>query len=372
MTHMATRALSPWGGLPKEQVEERIRDILSAQRALGLSSIGDIALRAKLAESFGLERMTQVTKGALAGAKYRLRQELVMGTPTRARVSRNGEQRPRVARVAQHSRSSLSRFGAEVSRVGGLFTLKDTHPAVAKGHTLFPSTVQSPAQVANLLVSGHNNPKVGQWVEKGEWQGFPIYTLTLEERATCARTCHHWTSCMGNSMHRARRHEHGYTLEARLNTDLAHLQRTYPSGFVVRLHILGDFYNFAYIAQWKHWLEVYPALHVFGYTARLPGTLLGEELLRVRTSYWPRFAIRFSRPKPVDGFGEAITVPDVETAEEVRAIVCPAQLHQSATCGTCGLCWSTAQNIAFIHHGRRMRGADTSPRKPYRPRSLKT
>lgn len=70
--------------------------------------------------------------------------------------------------------------------------LVPTHPALVEGRTIFPSTVVAPADSPRLLVSGTNQRKIGRIVSKGRWKGFPLYTLTLEERATCwpsARPC---------------------------------------------------------------------------------------------------------------------------------------------------------------------------------------
>ena len=37
-------------------------------------------------------------------------------------------------------------------------------------------------------------------VKKGKFAGYVIFTLTLEERATCPRDCFHWDNCYGNNM----------------------------------------------------------------------------------------------------------------------------------------------------------------------------
>ena len=93
------------------------------------------------------------------------------------------------------------------------------------------------------LKSGENSAKIGGLIVKGRWRGFPVYTLTLEERATCPRTCHHWRSCFGNGTHLADRIAAGANLEWRLEREVALLDIDHPRGFVVRLHVLGDFYS---------------------------------------------------------------------------------------------------------------------------------
>jgi len=69
-------------------------------------------------------------------------------------------------------------------------------PSVALGRSIFyRSRVKSPDERLHVLISGENNLKIGKRVSKGKWNGMPIYTLTLEERATCSSDCHHWRTC---------------------------------------------------------------------------------------------------------------------------------------------------------------------------------
>ena len=86
------------------------------------------------------------------------------------------------------------------------------HPAVVTKRTLFPTTVVSADKSPRLLVSGANQRKIGDRVAKGEWSGMPMFTLTLEERATCPE-CPNTLVCMGNGMQLARRHKSGPELE---------------------------------------------------------------------------------------------------------------------------------------------------------------
>ena len=149
----------------------------------------------------------------------------------------------------------------------GVTGLPEGHEALTGKRTLFPSTVVEPFKSDRCLVSGKNSRKLGDRVTVGPWAGFPIYQLTLEERATCPETCHHWSTCYGNGMQLARRHRHGPDLELAVHGELVDLQEEHPDGFVVRLHVLGDFYSVDYVKVWERWLDEFPALHVFGYTA---------------------------------------------------------------------------------------------------------
>src|SRR5690606_16737895 len=101
-------------------------------------------------------------------------------------------------------------------------------------------------EVENIFVSGVNNRKIGKTIQKGPWRGLPIFMLTLPERMTCPETCHMLAACYGNAMPRAKRILPGPELEKRIRKDIARLAERYPNGFVIRLHILGDFYSEEY------------------------------------------------------------------------------------------------------------------------------
>lgn len=251
---------------------------------------------------------------------------------------------------------TLARFKAPKPKAGPIMEAREDSRAMVYGTTMFPSTVVPALDSPRLLVSGHNNPKTGKTVLKGLWSGMPIYTLTLEERATCPSYCHMYRSCYGNSMHLARRHRLGLDFELRLSGEIRAKMREHPQGIVVRLHVLGDFYRAAYVELWRHMMAEHPLLHVFGYTRREPGGY-DEDVFRmieiVKAEFPTRFRVRFSRPDPVpDG---SVVIERAEDASK-GVVVCPAQSETTATCGTCGLCWAPASvvpTIGFLRHGRR-------------------
>ena len=188
-------------------------------------------------------------------------------------------------------------------------------------------------------------------VTKGAWTGMPIYSLTLEERATCPQSCHHWSSCYGNGMPAAIRYQHGLKLEPAIERNLRQLQRKHPGGFVIRLHVLGDFMSTAYLDAWAHWFDQFPALRVFGYTAWQPDTTIGAAVAELSNRRWDRFAIRLSSPTP--GRQRAVTLWSAEPRNDV--ILCPVQTGKTRSCGSCAVCWSPAardKTIAFLAHGR--------------------
>lgn len=234
--------------------------------------------------------------------------------------------------------------------------LGDDHPAILQSKPLFETMVVSASESPRVLISGMNSRKIGKVVTKGAWKGFPIFTLTLAERTTCPSICHMWKSCYGNAMPFARRHKPGADLEAKLISEVRALAEENPQGFVVRLHVLGDFYSEGYVALWGDLLKRHPNLHVFGYTARMRDTsapAIGNKLFQVRNQFPDRFCTRPSEPKPLPGAAVVIDrVPDGPNVAE--GLVCPAEREATACCATCGLCWEKAtrdKTIVFVKHG---------------------
>lgn len=227
-------------------------------------------------------------------------------------------------------------------------SLRPGHQAVTGAHTQYPMTVRDP-KGEFVLKSGQNSRKIGAMVTKGKWARMPIYTLTLEERATCPVSCGEWMSCFGNKMHYARRYRHGPGLIRALRDQLEMLEALHPRGFVVRLHVLGDFFSPEYAEQWITWLNEFPALRVFGYTAHAPESEIGRVLDAASKCRWDRFAVRFSGSSAPE---RSTTVVAHEAVAPASAIVCPAQTVAGADkcCGSCTLCWATTKPIAFVRH----------------------
>jgi hypothetical protein len=225
------------------------------------------------------------------------------------------------------------------------------HPAVMDAHTIYPSTVQVISDETTLLKTGSNQWKLGAKVLRGHWAGFPIFSLTLEERATCPISCKHWRSCYGSRMHRSRRMQHGADLERRLEIEVARHAVDHPDGFAVRLHILGDFYAVEYVDLWRKLLDRHPELHVWGYTARIDiaNDPIAAALVALTQDHQDRFKMRFSNaliPFP------APTTISVEHPYQSPpdATVCPQETDRSESCSTCALCWGSRERVAFITH----------------------
>lgn len=240
-----------------------------------------------------------------------------------------------------------------------VWSLSTSHPAIIEARTLFPSTVANYNEGNSIFVSGHNNPKIGRQVEKGSWAGMPIFTLTLEERATCPRSCHVYRSCYGNAMRWARRLRHGEEFEVAMSAEVDDLAVAHPQGFVVRLHVLGDFYSRSYVYLWTELLRRHENLHVFGYTARLASCADEDDrdiaiaISAMNAEFEDRCFIRFSAADPAPGGTTVITrVP--QSAVVPEGLVCPAETDATACCATCGLCWAKPtrqQTIVFVKHG---------------------
>lgn len=215
----------------------------------------------------------------------------------------------------------------------------NTVEALAIGRTYFKKSRRAEGRFLKP-VSNRKIGKKGERISRGRWRGFAIYTATLEERATCPRTCPHWGDCYGNGMRFAHRMEHGPALEKRLPAEIAELARKHPEGFAVRLHVLGDFYSRRYVALWARMLRKYPALHVWGYTARLPGTPIGDAIAAIRG---PRFVVRWSGggTLPLSANPEGFAAP---------AFTCPEQTGKAKSCAACGACWATLRAVRFIDH----------------------
>lgn len=222
------------------------------------------------------------------------------------------------------------------------------HPSLMSARTIYPATVIPP--IGNVVLkSGYNSAKIGRFITKGRWKGFEVYTLSLEERATCPKSCQHWRSCFGNQMQLAQRFVHGSELEAQIEREVIGLCRKHPRGFSIRLHVLGDFYSVGYVELWARLLDRHPQLHAFGFSARWQYQTdpIAKALIDLVERRWSRFAIRFSNA-PLD----ALATRSVEHPYQIEkgVIWCPQQQGKTASCGSCALCWQSTRNIAFVQH----------------------
>lgn len=215
--------------------------------------------------------------------------------------------------------------------------------AIEQGCTAFPLTRKSARDTAPVLKPAANNRKFGRGgtFKRGPFKGMSLYSLTLEERATCPRYCSEWNVCYGNKTPFAHRFQADAYLESALRREIDALSRTHPNGFVVRLHVLGDFYSVGYVHMWGDLLYRFPQLHVFGYTHwRGKIKRLIDATARLYPSRWVIFQSngdpRGKRPIALmEGQPGADTLP-----------LCPEQAGKAKSCLDCGLC--TNPNIRGV------------------------
>lgn len=227
------------------------------------------------------------------------------------------------------------------------------------GGTVFPHSLLSPKIGDDVLMDGANNRKIGGDVLVGRLKGAKIMTLALEERRTCPRSCLHWTTCYGNAMHLVKRWRHGPDLEAAIRHQVnRHFEKKTPSALLVRLHVLGDFYSMDYLKTWVELIDRHPALHLFGFTAHLSGTELGDAIQRVRVALPDRFAVRTSGESGPMG-SWTIDWPTEKRFIRINkdvGMVCPEQRDANDTgarekhCGNCAACWQSDVPVVFIEH----------------------
>lgn len=226
-----------------------------------------------------------------------------------------------------------------------MVTLVTAYPS----RTKYPKGVKPPS--INMLKPGTNNAKLGGYITAKKWQGMAMYSLTLQERATCPTSCEQWNNCYGNNMPFAHRFDHTapdfYTL---LDGQLAKLNKKHAGeGFVVRLHVLGDFFGDDYVDAWDEWLDRYPELHAFGYTHLDPNYAVGRMLVRLNKFYPDRWQIRFSDDHST--LMSAHVVPKDYIPIKGAEVICPEQQGKTKSCASCGLCWSAPNlKIMFVEH----------------------
>ena len=237
-------------------------------------------------------------------------------------------------------------------------TNKGAVPRSATG-TRYKNTLAVPDGTELMFKRGVENVKIGGDVLVGDLAGAYIVTLSFEERATCPRSCGHWTTCYGNGMQQARRWSYSPDVHKYLESELDDLCATYP-GVLVRLHVLGDFMSKGYVNFWGAMLRKHRNLFCFGFTAHKPGTALGNQIAALRSHHrgpykiLSRFAIRHSGTSGTWG-SFTIDFP-TRRAKLGDAVVCPEQrsamdgVKTDKHCGSCALCWQSDVPITFVEH----------------------
>ena len=203
-----------------------------------------------------------------------------------------------------------------------------------------------------VLKSASGNAKLGKGlITKGPFRGMPLFALTLPERATCWSGCQNWNRCYGDNMPFGTRYAPTPELPDTITKDVKFLSGKFPEGFVVRLHILGDFYSVPYVEHWNRLVLNYPALHIFGYTHWPQDTEIGQAVQQLVLDYPGRVSILRSDAdgNPEDVLARAMTV---ERGAEAApgTVMCPEMVGKTESCVTCGLCMNSRTSVSFIDH----------------------
>lgn len=207
-----------------------------------------------------------------------------------------------------------------------------------------------------VLKDAGSNAKIGKLLTKGRWRGMPLFALTLIERATCWSGCQAAAICYGDNMPFATRYEPGPGLERAITDDVATLasRKATRSGFVVRTHVLGDFYSVAYVRHWAALVASCPALHVYGYTHWRHASPIGRAVATLVQTFPDQVAIlRSDADEAEDPLPKAMTISRGAPAAP-GTVLCPEQTGKTTSCGTCGLCMSGRNAVSFIDHSRQL------------------
>jgi hypothetical protein len=205
--------------------------------------------------------------------------------------------------------------------------------------------VKAPAAVKRLLQPASTNQKLGAGkliIVRGRWRTMPLYQLVLEERKTCPSTCEQWSNCYGNNMPFANRVDaFDPSFFSSLSSELQSLSSRHSAGFVVRLHVLGDFYSVPYANFWLDSLKTVPELRVFGYTHRKKASAIGRVISKMnRRGAWIRWS---------DAGGD-MSANVRAPGQALTELQCPQEIGKTESCLTCGLCWQTTKSIKFLNH----------------------
>ena len=239
--------------------------------------------------------------------------------------------------------------------------MNKTQLAIKNGRTVYTNNVFSTANYNTNLLKLSSNKKLGKFVSKGRHKNKYLYSLSLEERKTCPKTCFHWKTCYGNNMPFAHRFRVSKNLLVRLHKEIKLLSIKHKEGILIRLHVLGDFYSVAYVKFWKKMLSLYPNISIYGYTARTPYSKIGKEIIKLRGEIWDRFSVRLSNnvthkltANSEDLLSEKLLLSNNVIGLKCQSshyVICPEQLNQVKDCASCGLCWNNnIDNIIFKTH----------------------
>ena len=220
-----------------------------------------------------------------------------------------------------------------------------------KTSTIYQKSIKDVKEYPYKVLKKSTNKKLLKTVTKGRFKGYEFLTLTLVERETCPSDCYHWDDCYGNNMPFAHRFsaEDQNLLQKRIYEDLLNSSNQL---LLIRLHILGDFFNVKYVKFWSIMLNTFKNIAIYGYTANNINSKIAlsrdiaKEIIKLNRSEDSH--IRFS-----NDLTNSFSANSYDVIKPVKgeSILCPVQENKTANCGTCGLCWNQKnQSIIFKTH----------------------
>ena len=176
---------------------------------------------------------------------------------------------------------------------------------------------------------------------KGKHKATNIY-IDTRGRATCPRSCGHWEDCYGNNMPFAHRLTAGQGLTKKIYADLTAIQKKHKQ-FLVRLHVLGDFYSVDYVEFWAMCLKKFPGLAIWGYAHWHPGTDIGDAIGRLRGKSGAGLQL------------DSQTCPKMLCLQTLRRLQQRVLLvlnrqAKAKSCADCALCWTMNKPVKFLTH----------------------
>ena len=217
--------------------------------------------------------------------------------------------------------------------------------------TIYKKSIHDLNSYDHDIVKNSTNIKLGKKVNKGIYKNYKMKTVTLTERKTCPADCVHWHDCYGNNMPFAHRidHKDQNLLQKRIYNELLNSSNQL---LLIRLHVLGDFFNVKYVKFWSIMLNTFKNIAVYGYTANNINSKfkysrdIAKEIIKL--NYSENSHIRFSNDLTNKFSANSY---DIVKPVKGESILCPVQENKTANCGTCGLCWNQKnQSIIFKTH----------------------
>tara|TARA_B100001939_G_C16815828_1_gene562103 strand:+ start:123 stop:788 length:666 start_codon:yes stop_codon:yes gene_type:complete len=217
--------------------------------------------------------------------------------------------------------------------------------------TIYKKNIHDLDEYKFKIIKDSKNIKLGKKVIKGMYNNYKLKTVTLIERKTCPADCVHWEDCYGNNMPFAHRidHKDQNLLQKRIYNELLNSTNQL---LLIRLHVLGDFFNVKYVKFWSIMLNTFKNIAIYGYTANNINSKieLSRDIAKeiIKLNYSKHSHIRFSNdlnnPFSANSY-------DIVKPVKGKSILCPVQENKTANCGTCGLCWNqNSQSIIFKTH----------------------